>query len=50
LFNRDSLSAVSFRDIIEKHLPGSRNDVNLWLATTKYPERFRLAAVEGIGR
>ncbi|HUU44776.1 MAG TPA: hypothetical protein VM118_03495 [Acidobacteriota bacterium] len=43
LFNRDVLTAGTFRAVIEKYLPGSRADVEIWLSTTEYPERFRLA-------
>lgn len=42
MFNRPSLTTQSFRDLIEKYLPGSRADVHTWLETTEYPPAFRL--------
>jgi hypothetical protein len=48
LFNSGITSAGQFRALIEKHLPGSKPDITLWLETTEYPERlhfehFRMA-------
>ena len=43
MLNRDQLTITSLRDLIERYLPGSSGDVTLWLATTDFPERFRLA-------
>jgi hypothetical protein len=42
LFGRTQLTAASFRALIETHLDGSADDVEIWLATTDYPERFYL--------
>jgi hypothetical protein len=41
LFNQQALTTRTFRGLIEKYLPGSAGDVQLWLGTTEYPERFR---------
>jgi hypothetical protein len=42
LFNRKKLSADSFRAAILKYLPDSAADVDLWLSTSEYPDRFHL--------
>lgn len=41
LFRFDSLDRAAFENTIEKYLPGSGEDVRLWLETTEFPERFR---------
>jgi hypothetical protein len=46
LLNRDSLTAESFVQLIENYLPGSAKDVDLWLNTTEYPQRFHLANLQ----
>lgn len=40
LFNAGVTSVGRFRAMIENHLPGSADDVRIWLETTEYPERF----------
>jgi hypothetical protein len=47
MFNRDHLTTESFRNLIEQHLPGSSDDVNLWLSTTDYPERLHFGQYAG---
>ena len=42
LFSIEDITVAKLIDLIEKHLPGSRKDVELWLTTNEYPERFRL--------
>ena len=42
LFAQDSLDPSRLIAIIETYLPGSSEDVNLWLRSTDFPERFRL--------
>lgn len=42
LFAQESLDPSRLIAIIETNLPGSSEDVNLWLGTTDFPERFRL--------
>jgi hypothetical protein len=42
LFAQDSLDPSRLIAIIETYLPDSSEDVNLWLRTTDFPERFRL--------
>lgn len=41
IYNLETLTTRKFREQIEKYLPGSASDVNLWLATSDYPDRFR---------
>jgi hypothetical protein len=43
LFNGDVYDLPRFIDLVDKHLPGSKQDVDVWLATNDYPERFRIA-------
>ena len=43
MFNQTSLTTQSFRDLIEKYLPGSRADVHRWLETNDYPDTFHFA-------
>jgi hypothetical protein len=43
LFALDELDRAAFEALVEEHLPGSRDDVALWLDTTEFPERFRLS-------
>lgn len=47
LCNLDKLTDQRFRDLVEKYLPGSREDVRLWLSTNEYPERFHLGNIIG---
>ena len=42
LFAFQSLDTERLMATIEEHLPGSGDDVILWLRTTEFPERFRL--------
>jgi hypothetical protein len=46
-FNREKLTAESFRQTVLKYLPASANDVDVWLSTTEYPERLHLDHVKG---
>jgi hypothetical protein len=41
LFNRPSLDAASFQEIVLEHLPGAETDLPIWLDSTEYPERLR---------
>jgi hypothetical protein len=41
LFNRPSLDAASFQEIVREHLPGAETDLPIWLESTEYPERLR---------
>jgi hypothetical protein len=43
LFNRPSLDAASFREVVLEHLPGADADLRIWLESTDYPERLRKA-------
>lgn len=43
LFDMPKLTDSSFRELVEKHLPGSANDIRIWLSTNDYPERFWLS-------
>ena len=49
LFNREKLTTREFRELIEKHLPGSSGDIEIWLATTDYPDRFRFENFQRAG-
>jgi hypothetical protein len=40
LLNLPTLTTQRFRDMVEEHLPGSRQDLSIWLATTEYPARL----------
>jgi hypothetical protein len=42
LFSRDHLNSVSFRDVILTYLPKAASDVDIWLTTTEFPERFQV--------
>ena len=42
LFDCDSISLEKFKTIILKYLPDSEDDLNIWLSSTEYPERFHL--------
>jgi hypothetical protein len=42
LFKQETLGYSILEKVILKYLPGSRDDIHLWLKTTKYPEKFRL--------
>ncbi|UCC44937.1 MAG: hypothetical protein JSU65_03160, partial [Candidatus Zixiibacteriota bacterium] len=42
LFDCARISNERFRDIVLKHLPGSEEDLTLWLSSVEYPDRFRL--------
>ncbi len=43
LFNRPSLDAASFREVVLEHLPGAEADLRIWLESAEYPERLRIA-------
>ena len=43
LFTHEQVTEDVFRNTIEKHLPGSRDDVRLWLETTEFPKRFMIS-------
>jgi hypothetical protein len=40
VLNQPMLTTARFRSLIAKHLPGSGQDVGIWLATTDYPGRL----------
>jgi hypothetical protein len=40
MLNQPTLTTRRLRDLVERSLPGSRPDLDTWLATTEYPERF----------
>ncbi len=42
LLNKQKLTAETFRQTVLKYLPGATADVDLWLSTTEYPDRFHL--------
>jgi hypothetical protein len=42
LFAQESIDPGRLVTIIETYLPGSSDDVDVWLRTTDFPERFRL--------
>lgn len=42
LLNKKKLTAETFRQTVLKYLPGATAEVNLWLSTTEYPDRFHL--------
>ena len=44
LFALETLDFENFAALIQSHLPGSKDDVDLWLRTTEFPARFRLEA------
>ncbi len=42
LFATPALDGARFLEVTAEYLPGSQEDVTLWLSTTEYPERFRI--------
>lgn len=42
LFSCTRMDAATFVEIIQDYLPGSEEDIHLWLGTTDFPDRFRL--------
>lgn len=42
LMNTPDLTPTALTDLIERFLPGSRDDVRVWLETIEFPDRFRL--------
>lgn len=42
LFDRQSISNESFRELVLSYLPGFDDDLHTWLSTNKYPDRFHL--------
>lgn len=42
LFGQEVLTDASFREMISIYLPGSEEDIDLWLSGTDYPDRFQL--------
>lgn len=44
LFNSDKVTFQSFRKLILKYLPSAGDDLDTWLKTTDYPQRFYLRA------
>jgi hypothetical protein len=49
LFALETLDFENFAALIQFHLPGSKDDVDLWLRTTEFPARFRLKAQNSRG-
>jgi hypothetical protein len=47
LFSSGEMSMSRFKALIEKHLPGSGEDVRVWLEENDYPERFHLDKLTG---
>lgn len=43
LFNTGITNTAGIRSVIEKHLPGSSEDIRIWLETTEYPERLQFS-------
>jgi len=48
LFGQDKVTEKVFRNMIEKYLPGSGSDIDIWLSSNDYPERFTLKSL-GMG-
>jgi len=44
LFGRSELTGAVFEDVVRKHFGIPNEDLQLWLRTTEYPERFRREA------
>jgi hypothetical protein len=42
LFQFDSIDYRSFEGLILKYLPEYKDELNTWLNTNKYPEKFRI--------
>lgn len=42
LFKGPKVNEKRFRDLIQKYLPGSKEDVKTWLETNDYPDKFHL--------
>ena len=42
LFALERLDRTRLEALVEEFLPGTRDDLGLWLDTTEYPEHFRL--------
>lgn len=42
LFDNQSISNESFRELVLYHLPGFDDDLHTWLSTNEYPDRFLL--------
>jgi len=40
LFNMDSINYASFENLILDYIPACSKDLEIWLSTTRYPERF----------
>ena len=45
LFSKDDINEGVFRNTVEKYLPGISDDLDIWLTTSQYPERFRLGQI-----
>ncbi len=45
LFSIDRLTDELFRRLMRKHYPGPDDDIDLWLSTNEYPERFRIGTL-----
>jgi hypothetical protein len=44
LLNLSGIDYDALEGVILKYLPGAEDDIHTWLATTEYPERFRMAS------
>ena len=42
LCSTSGLTVQEFRNLILKYIPGIDEDLTLWLATSKYPDRLKL--------
>lgn len=42
LFSHDDLTYDSLVSLVARHLPGSEKDVDIWLNTNEFPERYRI--------
>jgi hypothetical protein len=40
LFNKEGLDTSSFEETVLRFMPGAEEDLQIWLRTTEYPERF----------
>ena len=43
LFNKGIKSGEGIKKTIVQYLPGSEDDIKLWLSTSEFPERFRIS-------
>ena len=43
IFSKPKLNLESFKLILARYLPDNVDDIHVWLETTEFPEKFRLA-------